>query len=241
DLPSEIFVGCDLAPHGVIYRGGGNPADREEYRRGLYSIQSEASQLLTVAATPSPGDSILDACAGRGGKSTYLAELCDDRGRILAVDKYRNKLEFLNSEAKRLGLSSIEVLAGDMSVLEPPHELKDLVFVDVPCSGLGTIGREADARWHKTPQMLTEMPKIQKNLLGAASRWVAPGGLLMYATCSVAPEENEKVSEIFARDNSNFVPADMDSGLPGVSGHRMNLLPQEHGTDGAYAALFRRR
>lgn len=240
NLPEETFPPCEFAPHGVTYRGGGNPADREEYRRGLYSIQSQASQLLTLAAAPAPGNAILDGCAGRGGKSTYLAELCDDRCRILSVDNHKDKLQFLESEAGRLGISCIEALAADLSRLKPDEDM-DLVLLDVPCSGLGTIGREADARWHKSEQLLVDMPRIQGNLIRAAARWVKPGGLLLYATCSVAPEENEEVTEAFVRGDSDFYPVGINPDLPGVSGHRMNLLPQEHGTDGAYAALFKRR
>ncbi|MFP4201283.1 MAG: 16S rRNA (cytosine(967)-C(5))-methyltransferase RsmB, partial [Clostridia bacterium] len=174
------------------------------------------------------------------GKSTYLAELCDDRCRILSVDNHKDKLQFLESEAGRLGISCIEALAADLSRLKPDEDM-DLVLLDVPCSGLGTIGREADARWHKSEQLLVDMPRIQGDLIRAAARWVKPGGLLLYATCSVAPEENEEVTEAFVRGDSDFYPVGINPDLPGVSGHRMNLLPQEHGTDGAYAALFKRR
>ncbi len=232
---------CAHAPDGFVYRGGGNPAEREAYRKGLYSIQSEASQLVTCAGGVDGAWRMLDGCAGRGGKSTYLAELSGDAGEVLAVDIYPDKLRVLEAQSERLGLKSVHTLSGDLRALEPISGSRDLVVLDVPCSGLGTIGREADARWHKSPEMLRDLPDLQLDLLRAGAPWVRPGGLLLYVTCSVAPEENLQVVEGFLQASEEFLPENIDAALPGTAGYTMHLYPHVHGTDGSFAALMRRR
>ncbi len=241
DFDPGDFTPCRYAPDGLIYRGGGNPADREEYRMGHYTIQSEASQLVTLAGGAEPGWKMMDGCAGRGGKATYLAELSGDRGEILAVDPYEDKLRALQAQCRRLGLRSIHTIVSDLQELDAIPGSRDLVLLDVPCSGLGTIGREADARWHKTPEMLSELPPLQGQLLDAGAQWVRSGGYLVYTTCSVAPEENERVVENFLSLSGEFAYAETAPTLPGWSRGQMHLLPHVHGTDGAFAAVLRRR
>jgi len=236
----NTFVPCRYAPDGRIYRGEGNPARTTAYAEGMCSVQSEAAQLLTRAVIPAPGWDILDGCAGRGGKTTYLAELSGDEANIVAVDTHEEKLSMLMRHCERLGLQSIRTRSGDLRALPAPQAAMDLVLLDVPCSGMGIIGREPEARWHKTPGMLRTLPKLQRQLLWAGARWVRPGGFLVYATCSIAPEENGAVVEAFLRAHANFRPGHLDEELPGRYRNTMQLLPHVHGMDGSYAAVLRR-
>jgi 16S rRNA (cytosine967-C5)-methyltransferase len=163
------------------------------YDAGWWAVQDGSAQLVTQLLDPQPGETIIDACAAPGGKTSQMAELMGDRGKILALDKVASRLKKLQQNIDRLGLKSIEILTGNSLELEVLVNTADRVLLDAPCSGLGTLHRRADARWQKTPAQIEALATTQAQLLANTSRWVKPGGVLVYATCTVHPTENDRV------------------------------------------------
>ncbi len=164
------------------------------YAAGQWCVQDRSAQRIAPLLHPQPGQLILDACAAPGGKSTHLAELIGDQGEIWAVDRSEARLRRLQRNAERLGLSAIHTLAADACKLagQRPEWLGqfDRILLDAPCSGLGTLARHADARWRINPATITELVALQSQLLAGLLPLLKPGGLLVYATCTVHPAEN---------------------------------------------------
>jgi 16S rRNA (cytosine967-C5)-methyltransferase len=185
---------------------------------------------------------ILDLCAAPGGKCTHIAERMGDEGEVWALERTESRVPSLEATIQRLGLHCIHVVEGDGRTYEFPMPF-DRVLVDAPCSGLGVLGRRADARWRKGPEVLREMPPIQLELLQAGGRRARPGGVVVYSVCSFEPEETVHVVERFLKQSPQFVLETAGGLLPadvvGEDGF-MQLLPHVHGTDGAFAARFRR-
>src|SRR5262249_30080220 len=154
--------------------------------------QDESSMKVATALNPRPGMTVLDLCAAPGGKTTHLAELMKNRGRIVACDVDARRLKTLTSLCQRLGVTCVEpvTLAKDE---EPPPGPFDAALVDVPCSNTGVLGRRPEARWRLKPDNLTRLVQLQTKLLLQAADRVRPGGAVVYATCSIEPEENQGV------------------------------------------------
>lgn len=170
------------------------------YSHGLFQIQDESSMLPAYGLNPLPGSQVVDACAGPGGKTTHLAQLMKNQGQIIALDLYGHKIELIRENCFRLGINIVKPFVKDAREL--PGSWKgwaDYVLVDAPCSGLGVLRRRPDARWRKDPQQLQELPALQLEILQAASQCVRPGGVLLYSTCTLEPEENEEVIQTFLR------------------------------------------
>ena len=169
------------------------------YSEGYWSVQDRAAQAVVPLLAPQRGEWILDACAAPGGKTTQIAECMGDRGEVWAVDRSESRLRRLHSNAERLGLGSIQTLAADACELlaqRPDWRAHfDRILVDAPCSGLGTLARHADARWRITPEAIGELVLLQRQLLEGVLPLLKPGGLLLYATCSVHPAENTELVE----------------------------------------------
>jgi 16S rRNA (cytosine967-C5)-methyltransferase len=163
------------------------------YQEGWWTVQDSSAQLVTHLFDPQPGEVVIDACAAPGGKTTHMAELMGNTGRILALDKTASRLKKLQQNLDRLQLKPVEILTGDSCGFSELQHTADRVLLDAPCSGLGTLHRRADARWQKTPQQITELAILQAKLLANTATWVKPGGVLVYATCTVHPAENEGV------------------------------------------------
>lgn len=176
----------------------------DAYSRGLVEVQDESSQLAVIAADPKEGETVLDACAGAGGKSLMIAMLMGGRGRIIASDVDSTKLRELSRRASRAGLSMIEILAAK-DLCRKAHTFKgafDLVFVDAPCTGTGTLRRSPDLKWRLNPEDVRQSVVEQKALLTRYADWVRPGGRLVYATCSILRDENENIVEDFLRSKN---------------------------------------
>ncbi|MGD1804051.1 16S rRNA (cytosine(967)-C(5))-methyltransferase [Dapis sp. BLCC M126] len=171
------------------------------YNEGWWSVQDSSAQLVSYLLNPQPGEIIIDACAAPGGKTTHIAELMGDNGKIFAIDKTASRLKKLEQNAERLQLKSISISTGDSRNLPQFIDRADRVLLDVPCSGLGTLHRRADARWRQTLENIQELAKLQSELLETAAKWVKPGGILVYATCTIYPLENEGIIEEFLANN----------------------------------------
>jgi 16S rRNA (cytosine967-C5)-methyltransferase len=162
------------------------------YEQGWWTIQDSSAQLVTYLLDPQPDTVVIDACAAPGGKTTHIAELMADQGTIWACDRTPSRLKKVKENAQRLQLKSIQIIPGDSRKLSQFKETADFVLLDAPCSGLGTLHRRADIRWRQTPENIQEICQLQRELLEQVCQWVKPGGILVYATCTLYPPENEE-------------------------------------------------
>lgn len=216
------------------------------YRDGLFHVQDLSSQLCCRILGPKPGERVLDVCAAPGGKSFTLAELMENRGEVLAFDKYEPRTELIRQGAARLGLSAVRAQVRDAAAEaeEDDPAPADRVLCDVPCSGLGVLRRKPEIRY-KFPSALDSLPDLQYRILCRSSRLVKPGGVLVYSTCTLNPAENSGVAGRFLTEHSEFSPLPLP--LPGPVGrlapepdNQLTLFPQACGTDGFFISAFRR-
>jgi len=238
-----------LSPVGLCFETRVNAFGLTAFRDGLFEVMDEGSQLVAEAVAPPPRGRVVDACAGAGGKTLALAGMLDNQGRILALDTSGKKLEELRRRARRAGISNLT--AREVVGTELPPEAKlgawDRVLVDAPCSGLGTLRRNPEARWRLSPKAVDAYPADQVALLITYAPLVAQGGRLVYATCSVLREENDAVVERFLRERPDFVlmPLKEIWGKARAAqvgdGNFLRLLPHVHDTDGFFAAVLRRK
>lgn len=214
----------------------------EAFRSGLFYIQDPASRLSIAASGAKPGMRVLDCCAAPGGKSFAAAIAMENRGSVTSCDLHPHKKKLIQAGADRLGLDMIHPETVDGKEFRPEWEgAFDLVLVDAPCSGLGVIRKKPDIRY-KDPKPLEELPKIQAAILDNASRYVKPGGVLMYSTCTVLSRENEDVVQTFISNHKDyklepFTLIGIDEPVP--SGTK-TLWPHRNGTDGFFISRLRR-
>lgn len=174
------------------------------FKDGWWVVQDASAQLVGHLLDPQPGEVIVDACAAPGGKTTHIAELIQDRGTVWASDRTASRLRKLKENAQRLNLQSIQICTGDSRNLPQFYNAADRVLLDAPCSGLGTLHRHADARWRQTPESVQELSTLQQELLAHTSKFVKAGGVLVYATCTLHPAENEDVITQFLTENTDW-------------------------------------
>jgi 16S rRNA (cytosine967-C5)-methyltransferase len=240
-------IETELAPHspsGLHLKKRFDRHTSAAFKDGWFEIQDEGSQLVSFFASPAGGQFVIDGCAGAGGKSLHLAELMGNTGEIYAIDSERRRLEELNIRAARAGVGIIRVkLLSDINP-EGFAGKADLVLVDVPCSGSGTIRRNPSLKWTVTEQSVIQYASRQLEILEYNAGFVRPGGSLCYATCSIFRRENEDVVRAFLERHPDF-SVDMTeihvqgSGISFTDG-TMRLSPHQHGTDGFFAARLRR-
>jgi 16S rRNA (cytosine967-C5)-methyltransferase len=230
------------APEGLVVSPGGAPGDWRAFADGGFAVQDEASMLVARLLDPRPGEAIADVCAAPGTKTTHLAELMANRGRVLALDPQPARLERVGAAAARLGLSIVEPVEGAVETLAPAFRSAcDGVLVDAPCSNLGVLRRNPDVKWRRQPADLALNALRQGRILEAAATMVTPGGRLVYATCSLEPEENEAVVRAFLAAHSEFrLDPPGEFPLPLDPDGMLRCLPHRHGTDGFTAVRFRR-
>ena len=220
-----------LAPEGIICQGHGALDKFQPLRNGLCQVQDESSMTAARILNPKAGEFVIDCCAAPGGKSTHLAELMQNRGKIIAADIYETKLEHVNQNAARLGIKIIEPLLTDACQIGEKFPAQaDKVLVDAPCSGLGVLRRKADLRWKKNPDELKELPNLQEKILSSAAKTLKRGGILVYSTCTILKRENEAIVEKFLAAHENFELLEMKT-----------LLPHVTGTDGFFSAKLIRK
>lgn len=198
--------------------------------------------LVAHIVDPQPGELVIDACAAPGGKSTHLATLMQNTGRVLSVDIHAHKIQLIEDNQRRLGLTIIEARQLDATELHKTMAGKaDRVLVDAPCSGLGVLRRRPDARWRKEDS-LQSLPELQKAILASAAQCVKPGGVLVYSTCTLERAENEDIISGFLAQNSDFSLAETGRFLPVARDEKMiTLWPQRDGTDGFFIARMMRK
>jgi 16S rRNA (cytosine967-C5)-methyltransferase len=205
----------DLAAHGVVTEIAryspiglsvttGNPLRSPLAERGLFSAQAEASQLVALFAGVAPGETVLDACAAPGGKTIVMAGQMKDTGVLVAADFRNSRMPILERTVRASGATTVRIVRLDLSRPLPFRNVFDCVFVDAPCSGLGTLQRDPDIRWRRRPEELPLFARNQFAQLTCAAEGVKPGGRLIYATCSSEPEENEGVVERFLATHPAF-------------------------------------
>jgi 16S rRNA (cytosine967-C5)-methyltransferase len=230
------------APEGLVVGGGGAPGTWRAFADGSFAVQDEAAMLVARLLEPRPGEAVADVCAAPGTKTTHLAQLMENRGRVLAFDREPARLARVGEAATRLGLVIVEALDGTVEARAPAFRGScDAVLVDAPCSNLGVLRRNPDAKWRRRPEDLAAGAARQRTILEAAAPMLKPGGRLVYATCSLEPEENDEVTKAFLAAHPDFaldpppvfpIPLDVDGAL--------RCLPHRHGTDGFTAVRFRR-
>lgn len=215
-------------------------------REGLFILQDEASQLIGRLVAPAAGEAILDVCCGTGVKTTHLASLMSNQGRILAVDLYPAKLEALNRLSSRMGISNIEIRQADASTMEDETAFRnmfDRILVDAPCSGLGTLRRNPEIKWRLQPRALPSYSRLQEQILNRAAAFLHRGGCLVYSTCTILPEENELLIGKFLSRHDEFRQirlSDASFAYPTLVDENgfFRTAPDTSGMDGFFAALL---
>lgn len=228
-----------------IVGGAGAIGQLPGFTEGWWTVQDSSAQLVSHLLDPSAGDVVIDACAAPGGKTTHIAELMGDEGKIFACDKTASRLKKLKENAQRLQLKSIQICTGDSRDLPEFTNSANAVLLDAPCSGLGTLHRRPDIRWRSTPANIDELSILQGELLEQAATWVKPGGVLLYATCTLHPQENEKVIQAFLARHSQWQiePPAPASPLEAFSTPQgwIKVWPHRHQMDGFFMVLLRLR
>ena len=216
-----------LCQNALIVKGS-RLLDTEMYKLGMFTPQDESSMLGAEKLDPKHGELVMDVCAAPGGKTTAIAERMNNTGRIIASDIYRRKLDLIDKEAKRLGITNIETRSWDATRVDSSMLHKaDRVLVDAPCSGLGVVRRKPEIKYKPMTEEMELLPKKQLAILSASSSYVKPGGRLVYSTCTVNPNENERVTELFLKRNPSFSKIE-----------RTLLLPNINGTDGFFICVM---
>ena len=212
-----------------------------DYEAGLFEVQDEGSQLIAEACAVQPGQIVIDLCAGAGGKTLALAVAMANEGRLIACDVDRARLSRLRPRAERAGVHVEELLldAGrERGALDGLLGAADVVLVDAPCSGSGTWRRNPEARWRLTPARLAQLMKLQGHVLEIGSELVKPGGTMVYAVCSLLPEEGDARIASFLAANIGWTTDPLGFGR--VQAHGVILTPASHGTDGFFVARLKR-
>lgn len=208
------------------------------YQEGWWTIQDASAQLVTHLLDPQPGETVIDACAAPGGKTTHIAELMKNQGILWAGDRYQSRVNKIQQNANRLGLSMIRTLVGDSRELGQFNQTADRVLLDVPCSGLGTLHKRPDIRWQQNPQKIQALTRLQRELLAACSAWVKPYGYLVYATCTLNPDENQAIIRQFLQSHPQWQIMPPPVGSP-TSAYAtpdgwVEVFPHKHNMDGFF-------
>lgn len=236
------------APDALVVEPSGDAAALPAFREGWFALQGEASQLVVTLLDPSPGARVLDACAAPGGKTADAAGRIGPGGLVVAVDRARAGLRRLRGEVRRLGLGNVAAVQADAGALPlAPGWLADAVLVDAPCTGLGTLRQHPEIRWRRTPQDIDDLARRQRRLLASAAERVRCGGVLVYATCTIADAENGELVEAFVAAHPEFAVDDARPRLPAAAAGLVDArgflrtFPHRHGLDGFFAARLVRR
>jgi len=217
------------------------------FQKGLFQVQDESSMLPARVLAPEPGELVLDACSAPGGKATHLAQLMQNKGAVVARDIYEHKLKLIDDTAARLGITIVKSELHDAALRDTKHEKAfDRVLLDAPCTGLGIIQRKPDIKWARETKDIESITALQKQLIHIVSHAVKPGGILVYSTCTVLPEENEEMVNTFLEQNNEFEADAISPYLPAelaahANGCMLQLFPNRDGIDGFFIARIKRK
>ena len=215
------------------------------YSKGWWAVQDSSAQLVGYLLDPQPGETIMDACGAPGGKSMHMAELMGDEGTVLSCDRTASRTRKIQQNIDRLGLKSVRPLMCDSRNQPTFANQADRVLLDVPCSGLGTLNRHADARWRQTPDSVAGLVTLQRELLAHTSTWVKPGGAMVYVTCTLHSAENEEQIEWFLNEHSGWqieppLAPSLALSLPATEQGWIRVWPHRQNMDGFFMVKLRR-
>ncbi len=246
DKLTNLGVEFETSPYDeniiIIKSKGFAPTKQDLFETGKITVQDASAYMAAKLANPQPGDIIADLCSAPGGKAFALADLSNNQAKIIAIDKYKSKLRFIEEGAERLGVS-LETMKADAAEVEFEAPL-DIAFVDAPCSGTGTISKKPDIKWKRDIDDIKIMVNTQRQLLKNAAKLVKVGGVILYSTCSIENEENEENVEWFLKEHPEFEIDKAEKYLPKevCKNGFLQTFPHLHKSDGAFAArLVKRR
>ena len=233
----------------AIALSNGNLAKTRMFQEGYVTIQDESSMLVARALGPKKGDKVLDSCAAPGGKTTHIAELLGQEGKVISVDLHPHKVKLIEDQVKRLQLTNVETLVSDSRHLQEhfKNEEFDRILVDAPCSGFGVIRRKPDIKYSKRLEDIGQLAAIQLSILNSVAPLLKNDGTLVYSTCTIDQEENAGVVEKFLAENKEFfVDETLIDRMPEVlkryvQNGQVQILPHYFGTDGFFIASFRKQ
>ena len=234
------------SPQGISLQWTGSVEKLPGFAEGLFQVQGESSQLIAALLSAMPGERILDACAAPGGKATHIAETMNDRGEIIAIDKSATGIGKLRENLTRLGINSVRPYRADVS-----HQIHDeggpydRILVDAPCSGFGTLRSHPEIKWHRDPADVRRLGALQSKILDCVAPHLRLGGILVYATCTLTAEENERNVESFLTRHAGFELESVAGYLPNeaqqmTKANYFEALPNRDDTDGFFAARMKR-
>lgn len=235
----------EITPEAIIIESMNKGLDYlDSFRDGLFQVQDESSMLVSRVLAPAEGELIIDVCSAPGGKSTHIAQLMNNKGKILSRDIHEHKLELVEENSNRLGITIIQTEEFNALKLDKDLlERADRVLIDVPCSGLGIIRRKPEIRYFKEDKDITELSKLQTQILNISSRYVKIGGTLVYSTCTIQDEENSNVIKKFLDENDNFILEDVNESIPEKirsNEKYIQLYPNVSNTDGFFICKIKR-
>jgi 16S rRNA (cytosine967-C5)-methyltransferase len=246
-------VPTPFSPWGLRMNAKPNLSKLTLFEKGVIEVQDEGSQLLALLLDAKRGEMVADFCAGAGGKTLALGAAMRNTGRLYAFDTSAHRLEAMKPRLARSGLSNIHPVAIAHERDDRIKRLRgkmDRVLVDAPCTGLGTLRRNPDLKWRQSTEAVAELTVKQAAILASAARLLKPGGRLVYATCSMLPQENEEIAEAFSKAHPDFVVLPVTEELTRLkvdhaqnlcNGNFLRLWPHRHGTDGFFAAVWVRK
>ena len=214
------------------------------FKQGYFTVQDEGAGLVAKIVNPKPNEWILDACSSPGGKTTYMAELMENKGKIVAWDLHPHRVKLVEENAKRLGIHIVETKCQDAMIYNETYkEIFDKILLDVPCLGIGVLKRKPDIKWKRNPEDIPQIAQIQEKILEICSQYLKPNGQIVYATCSIFSAENDKIVEKFLKNNQAFTYAKIEIAQMEKSLENSNLIQLYQGeeTDGFFICKLQKK
>lgn len=214
------------------------------FKQGYFTIQDEGAGLIAKIVNPRPNEVILDACSSPGGKTTYMAELMEDKGKIIAWDLHPHRVKLVEETSKRLGIHMIKTECQNATIYREEYTEKfDKILLDVPCLGIGVLKRKPDIKWKRRPEDFEEITQVQQNILETCSKYLKSNGQLIYSTCSIFVEENDKIIDKFLQKNRDFIYAKIE--IPNIENNVGDLnkiqLYQDNEKDGFFICKLQKK
>lgn len=233
----------EYASDGLIVEDPIRITEIEEFKNGYFTIQDESSMLVAQILSPKENAIVMDLCSAPGGKSTHIGQIMNNKGKIISWDIYEHKLNLVRENAKRLGITIINTEVQDATELNHDMiETADYCIVDAPCSGLGIIRRRPEIKWNRKEEDIKDLTEMQKKIINNAGKYLKPGGVMVYSTCTIEKKENIDVVQGFLKENKNFKLSGFSSFLCSTQNidtaekGYVQLFPNIHGTDGFFIA-----